>query len=194
MMRREKRRTGGKIKLQLNLAFAEGVELKRVCVHCGEHSEWYLKPDGYVQCRKCCRSRTSVWAKTNREHANAYNRRKYRDDPSWRERVLVECKKYRDRVGPPDRTEYYKTEVYKKCHRRSQGARRARLLSRNYNVTSKQWDDRWNFYGGLCWMCSKPAQHMDHVIPLVQGGPHIASNLRPACAPCNIRKGGRRAI
>jgi 5-methylcytosine-specific restriction endonuclease McrA len=33
--------------------------------------------------------------------------------------------------------------------------------------------------------------HMDHVIPLILGGPHAADNIRPAHAFCNLSKGGR---
>ena len=29
---------------------------------------------------------------------------------------------------------------------------------------------------------------MDHVVALARGGLHCASNLRPACEPCNLSK------
>lgn len=32
----------------------------------------------------------------------------------------------------------------------------------------------------------------DHVVPRVQGGPDTWTNVLTACAPCNLRKGGRR--
>jgi 5-methylcytosine-specific restriction endonuclease McrA len=47
---------------------------------------------------------------------------------------------------------------------------------------------RWDYYGGLCWMCGKPAVEWDHVKPLARGGAHIPANLRPACRFCNASK------
>lgn len=48
---------------------------------------------------------------------------------------------------------------------------------------------RWAYYGGRCWMCGQVADTWDHVKPRSRGGPDLASNLRPACFPCNMRKG-----
>jgi 5-methylcytosine-specific restriction endonuclease McrA len=51
-------------------------------------------------------------------------------------------------------------------------------------------------WGDRCWLrilCDgAPYETVDHVIPLVLGGPHCLSNLRPACGPCNSSKGARR--
>ena len=51
---------------------------------------------------------------------------------------------------------------------------------------------RVEFYGGLCWICrTEPADTIDHVKPLRRGGSNWPANLRPACRPCNSRKGAR---
>jgi 5-methylcytosine-specific restriction endonuclease McrA len=48
------------------------------------------------------------------------------------------------------------------------------------------------FYGGLCWICrAAPYEALDHVKPLARGGSNWPANLRPACHPCNSRKGAR---
>jgi len=48
---------------------------------------------------------------------------------------------------------------------------------------------------GTCYLCgSRPKGRdltLDHVIPLMLGGPHAAWNLRVACRRCNSRKGRR---
>jgi len=50
--------------------------------------------------------------------------------------------------------------------------------------------------GMVCHICTEPIDslddlHFDHVIPLAKGGPHIAENIRPSHAQCNMHKGAR---
>lgn len=42
-----------------------------------------------------------------------------------------------------------------------------------------------------CWWCPAPATTIDHVVPLARGGDNDRSNLVPACARCNERRGAR---
>jgi 5-methylcytosine-specific restriction endonuclease McrA len=42
-----------------------------------------------------------------------------------------------------------------------------------------------------CHYCGARATHADHVIPRCQDGPDEFDNLAPACARCNLQKGGR---
>ena len=42
-----------------------------------------------------------------------------------------------------------------------------------------------------CIYCGEPAQHLDHLIPKSRGGSNDGSNLKPACARCNLAKGAR---
>lgn len=71
-------------------------------------------------------------------------------------------------------------------------ARRARRKHATGRATAEQIAARVELYGGKCWMCGMPWEHIDHVIPLSRGGTHWPANLRPACADCNLRKGNRR--
>lgn len=48
---------------------------------------------------------------------------------------------------------------------------------------------RWRYYGGKCWICTAPADTLDHVKPKSKGGPNFPSNLRPCCRLCNVAKG-----
>lgn len=50
---------------------------------------------------------------------------------------------------------------------------------------------RIELWGGLCYICGKPADAVDHVKPLAHGGAHLPCNLRPICKACNGRKSGR---
>ncbi len=53
--------------------------------------------------------------------------------------------------------------------------------------------DRCRFRRAFGWgpVCGRPAEHVDHVVPVSWGGSSDASNLRAACARCNLRKGSR---
>jgi 5-methylcytosine-specific restriction endonuclease McrA len=46
------------------------------------------------------------------------------------------------------------------------------------------------FYGRRC-ACGAPAEHVDHIIPVADGGTDRLDNLRPSCAACNLAKGAR---
>lgn len=66
--------------------------------------------------------------------------------------------------------------------------RNARKRNAPGTCSSEQLAGRWELFGGLCWMCGKPATSTDHVIPLSRGGSNWPANLRPACKPCNSFK------
>ena len=67
--------------------------------------------------------------------------------------------------------------------------RAARIKERSVPFTKSELIDRLSMYGHKCWICrDAPYEHLDHVKPLSKGGWHMLSNLRPACARCNLKK------
>ena len=46
------------------------------------------------------------------------------------------------------------------------------------------------FAEGPCVYCGDPADHIDHVRPIVYGGTNDLANLVPACRACNASKSG----
>jgi 5-methylcytosine-specific restriction endonuclease McrA len=46
---------------------------------------------------------------------------------------------------------------------------------------------------GVCGICGEDIDptdfHVDHILPLARGGPHVYSNVQIAHPECNIRKG-----
>lgn len=42
--------------------------------------------------------------------------------------------------------------------------------------------------GDPCVYCGDPCEHIDHIIPFIDGGPTDCTNLAPACASCNHQK------
>lgn len=49
-------------------------------------------------------------------------------------------------------------------------------------------DIRETFYGKPCVSCGKPADTIDHIIPVSKGGTNDIENLQPMCWPCNRSK------
>lgn len=45
-----------------------------------------------------------------------------------------------------------------------------------------------------CSYCGAPCQHIDHIVPLANGGDNSWDNLTPACATCNKRKHSRSVL
>jgi len=70
--------------------------------------------------------------------------------------------------------------------------RRERARRAPGRATPAQIEARVEFYGRRCWICKVgPYAALDHVKPLSKGGSNWPANLRPACTPCNSRKGSR---
>ncbi len=73
-----------------------------------------------------------------------------------------------------------------------QRRRKSRLLGLNApGVTPDEWKTICEEFDHRCAYCLNPASHMDHVIPLAQGGFHEPGNVVPACKPCNSSKGAK---
>ena len=107
-----------------------------------------------------------------REKDRRYNRTAARGESSrkWRER---------------------NPEAYRIIVRVSRAKRRARELHAPGHLTRAAVTARVAFYGWRCWMCGAPWKELDHVISLARGGANWPANVRPACRPCNRKKGAR---
>jgi len=43
--------------------------------------------------------------------------------------------------------------------------------------------------GHRCQLCARPAEHVDHITPVIRGGTDHPNNLRATCARCNLTRG-----
>lgn len=165
--------------------------------------------------REANRDKCRAYYRLHRERLlacmQAYGKQRY---AKCREVLLAKAKQYyranaarlreKSRLWRAANTEH--NRAYQEAYRKRNCAvataarqrRRARKLSApGYGYTTAQhltW--RWEMFGGCCWMCGKPADAFDHVIPLAAGGPHWPANLRPICTSCNSSrpKARREAI
>lgn len=75
---------------------------------------------------------------------------------------------------------------------------RARARAKNHRRSVKErvsetaLQARLVYYAFKCYLCGDPWEEWDHVIPIAKGGLNLPANLRPACVPCNRRKGTKR--
>jgi len=69
-------------------------------------------------------------------------------------------------------------------------------VNNRQSISKKDKAHIWSKTEGLCYHCGLPLNpfsdlHIDHLIPLCQGGPDTLDNMVPSCSGCNLRKGGR---
>ena len=141
-------------------------------------------------CRACfsrlCRTRyrpviyaqQTAWRRANPAATARYGQRYSQANP---EKIRAKARRLKAR-NPERYRQYMKT---------GDRNRRARERLAPGHATTEQQQARWDYFGGLCWMCGIPADVMDHVKPLARDGSGWPANLRPACNRCNQKKRAR---
>ena len=190
---------------------------KKRCSDCGlvkALAEFY-KDERYAQgvtsiCKACKKQRSWRRYLAKREHILAVARA-WKHDPANQEcqRQYVRDRRARDPEGTREWQRKYAAahpEIYREATRkwrqRNHGkvlaavkARRARLKGARTveGFSTEAWHQMVKTYRGRCAYCGKKTDDLtqDHVMPLIQGGSHCASNIVPACRSCNSRKHGR---
>lgn len=135
-----------------------------------------------------------------REAGNTRRRLQKQQDPeAFRQKVQAQLNKRRDKARAYSREYRAKNpEKYGEQSRR----RRAQRLNNGFAKYSEK--EMLETYGTSCHLCgsevdlSAPRQcgkygwelglHVDHVLPIAQGGPDTLENVRPAHAKCNISR------
>jgi len=133
-------------------------------------------------------------------------RERYVDNESYRQAAIARAKQRYHAMTPEQReAERRRKSAYKRAHpekaREASHRRRARLhaaVIEPFSELAIFERDRW-----LCGICEQivdpidPDRWMraslDHIIPVVDGGPHTAANVRLAHRRCNYRRGRRAA-
>lgn len=166
------------------------------CGRCGQTkpaAAFYVdrrRKDGlYAHCRDCHRSITDAWKAEHAAQVLATRRASYqRHVGSRRAEARAYARAHPEATAA--RMARWKAENRARATAH-EAVRRARKAGAAGKATAEQIAARVAYYGGLCWMCRAPWQHIDHVKPVARGGSNWPSNLRPACASCNSAKGDR---
>lgn len=71
--------------------------------------------------------------------------------------------------------------------------RRAHAVANGGKLAGDQWEEAKEFFGGCCAYCGKETKELtrDHFIPITKGGQWDATNIIPACKPCNSSKNNK---
>lgn len=152
--------------------------------------------------REEVRNRNRAWYEANQEYARSEAIKRYWADPEaakarraeWyqanREYALANAGKYfqenRERIHAYHANYRFVEQDKVRAHSALRTARLKAVLT--IVPSAAQVAQKWDYWGGLCWMCRQPATTMDHVKPIRHSGPHVLANLRPACRSCNSRK------
>lgn len=153
----------------------------------------------------CHRHYSQAWYHANRDRARAQQAqyRATRRDVD-RERVRAWRAANPDRVRDAVRAYHAAhTDAIRERRREYRDANRDKIralnnrrkaMQRNVEIndlTPDEWVEIIARSDGRCAYCGCVPDRitMDHVIPLSRGGNHTASNVVPACGPCNSRKG-----
>lgn len=181
--------------------------MTKVCKGCRiekDASEFYkdkrVKDGLYGQCAKC-------WQENNRESSQAAHARWKERNPTgelengrrWRK---ANIEKSRAHTRKWSRNNKDKVRAKRERWVRENKARvalyaqerRARETGASGITTPTQLQARIDYYGGLCWVCTKPHEAIDHVISLNKGGTNWPANLRPICTTCNSAKGDKHPV
>lgn len=135
-------------------------------------------------CRERSRASAARWRAANPDRS----RSACRDYHVANSEIIGERKRlyYQDVRKVEDRTEAGR------FRERDKKARRRSLIGEGH-INQAEWHailQRHDHRCAYCRAADLPLE-MDHVIALSKGGRHVASNIVPACKPCNSAKGGR---
>lgn len=154
----------------------------------------------YAERRETVKARTAAYYAANRDAArgqqaaygNAHREQIAANGAAWyaanRKKVARSHADNREHLAAYQ-VAYRKADPVR--HQSTQAARRALKLGAPVcDLTRKQWDAIKAAFEQRCVYCGQQPGSLtqDHLIPLTRGGSHTASNVVPACRPCNSRK------
>lgn len=141
-------------------------------------------------CIICAREKSLEWNHTNPERVKANDAARYYADPDKaRERSAA----YR-RDNPDKWRETVKAWRHANRERYNAYARLRKATrpgSKSLPIEERQVSIDWAriVTDDPCSYCGAPHEHLDHIVPVINGGTGAWTNLTSACAQCNIRKG-----
>jgi len=139
----------------------------------------------YAANKESIKKQTAAWAAKNRDRVLEYGRRFRKRHPEYYQSYSA---KNREAIRAKKRAWYAANKAVALVSRK---LRKRRVRFSPGRATTQQILWRFEVFGWCCAYCGAPATHMDHAIPISRGGSNWPANLKPSCAPCNLRKHAR---
>lgn len=154
------------------------------------------RTDGrYAQCKACVSAYRRKWYAENRDARLAYNvqyqaKTKAQKSAYWhknKERFKALAKAKEAALPEEERKRLRRERSIRNDENARSRARRAAVPAESIDRNAIFERD-----GGHCCQCRVELNpdnwHLDHIVPLALGGPHIWANVQALCPPCNLRK------
>ncbi len=156
------------------------------------------------RCRTCRSVAYEAWRVKHLDERREYQREWYARNPEAKRQHDAAHRQRHAEKRRASAREWREAnpEHYRASHRAWRAANRDVMRAQSYlrrarergapgTATAEQIRARVEYYGGKCWICGAPWEHIDHVKPLARGGSNWPANLRPACSSCNYAKGSK---
>jgi 5-methylcytosine-specific restriction endonuclease McrA len=172
----------------------------KACSKCGE-----IKPltDFYAhkecrngrrpECKLCFNTAKAMRRLANLERARQYDRERYANDPARKAaqkvNAIAHAAANRDHRRAVQRAYYYANK-----DKHSEWAAKRRAIKRGVEHQPYTRREIYDRDDGHCRICGVALPYepngfsLDHIVPLVLGGPDTPANLQLTCQPCNRRK------
>lgn len=135
-------------------------------------------PEGLEKDRTRKREWYRAKAKAIPHYARDLFRKKYRNDPEFRERTRKYVAEYAKTI--PEKIRVWNMNYI------------ARKKNAEGTFTTQEWEDILKRNNYKCLMCgTKDRISIDHIIPLSKGGTNYIENIQPLCLSCNCRKSNK---
>lgn len=149
------------------------------------------------ECKKCLADKEKARRAVDPVGYRAYQRKWWAEHPKTEQERSVAARK--SRVWYANHREQRKQTFLswlnqnRQTYNAVQARRRARKAAVLNTLTSAEWLETLEVFGGRCAYCLRDdlPLTMDHMVPISRGGPHTVENVVPACKPCNFKKHDR---
>jgi len=171
------------------------------CKPCRCEQERVRRAENPDKCRELDRLRYPARAETSKQRSRNWyyaNKQQYQAQRAiWRSKnksvISLKAKLFRlqhiESIRKYDSQRWSNNPVRRERHKVVNSRRHAAKKNADGTFTYNDWATLCKRYGNKCLCCGKVGKMtIDHIVPLVHGGPHSMSNIQPLCKSCNSSK------
>jgi len=182
-----------------------------ICIKCGEEKEigFFVKDSGKKIgyrpiCKDCRNIYLEVWRRNHKGKIREAGKRYFKKYPGRRR---IKCKKYYDKIKLDEEKVKKRHECSKRWSKTDRGKLLRRITENKRRKYAKETDDgtinyesiqelmkRQNFKSAISEEDISKEFHIDHIIPLCDGGKNTISNIQLLTPKENLRKGRKNGI